>query len=272
VNDALPTRPPRRRGPVALLRRALSRFTGQPRLWLLLLLWPMVILVFGLTSDYLCTNGDWVLTAVGSTLYASALLSLALFAFLCVRFYRRLRHVRSLLYDGTYESALEFIRHHAALADGLGLESALVRLLAFDRRRADRVAAGTRLLTRFLREVPLAILVGILEDDLLRFSSELCRLLDFPKDQFTLMTLLIPAANRHFAYMWDQVASGHKSTVEATVALQLPSARVPKEIHLRLLAVQNDLGKVVYVLGFAQPPEPAEESPAPAAEEPAEGD
>ena len=270
--DAHPPRLPCRRGSLAFLRRSVRRFTGQPRLWPPLLLWPMAVLAFGLTSDCVCPSGDWVLATVRSVLYVSALLSLGVFAFLALRFHRRLRHVRDLLYDGTYESALEYTRHHAALAEGLGLESSLVRLLAFDRRRADRVASATRLLDRLLREIPLPILVGILEDDLVRFSRELCRQLDFPSEQLTLMSLLIAPANRHLAHLWDQVVSGRKSTVEATVALKLPSGRVPQEIRLRLMSVQNDVGKVGYILGLVQPPEPAEETPTPAAEEPAEGD
>lgn len=249
---------------LARLRRALSHAVmHRPGAWLPLLLWPLMVLGFVLLRDVFFPRVGRLVSAAEAVLALSALAALMAFAWLICRFYCRLRRVRGLLFEGNYEAALDLTRHFPELADGLGLEDVLLRLLAFDQRRSERVAAATRLFDRLLREIPLPILVGLLADDVVRFSRDLCRRLDVSDDQFPLDSLLLPKTNRHFAYVWDQVATGRQSSVDTIVAIQLPAAHKAVELRLRLLGVQDDQGKLTYVLGIAQPraeaPEPAKE-------------
>lgn len=239
-------------GPRGLLRQ----FRRQPRLWLALFAWPLLVLGLVLARHLLLPSTGRTVALCEALLLASAIVALAWGIGLARGLYRGLRALRKLLFDGNYESALDLVRRHPALAEGIGLESALELLLAFDRRRAERVAAATRLFDRLMREVPLPILVGILDDDVVRFSRALSRILDVSDDQFPLDSLLLPAANRHFAYVWDQLATGRKGAVSTTVALQLPIANATVPLRLRLLAVQNDQGKIAYILGLAEPPKP----------------
>jgi hypothetical protein len=238
----------------ARLHRVLSgAVLHRPRAWLPLLAWPLIVLGLVLLRDVFFPRTGRLVTAAEAALVLSAFVALGTFAWLACRFYRRLRRVRDLLFDGNYEAALDVTRYFPELAEGLGLEAVLVRLLAFDRRRSERVAAATRLFDRLLREVPLPILVGLLADDVVRFSRELCRRLDVSDDQFPLDSLLLPKANRHFAYVWDQVATGRQSSVDTIVTIQLPAAHKAAELRLRLLGVQDDQGKLAYVLGIEQP-------------------
>ncbi len=258
VSVTPPPLPPRRFPSPAQLGALVAR---QPRLWWPLLVWALAVLGLAFLRHVLFPGAGTAVTVVEALLVLSAIGALGLFAALARRFYLRLRQVRNFLFEGNYESARDLARHYPALAVGLGLEAALDRLLAFDRRRAEKVAAATRLFDRLLREIPLPLFVGLLEDDVVRFSRELCRLLDISTDQLPLDSLLLPSANRHFAHVWDQVASGRKSSINTTATLQLPIAHEAVPLRLRLLGVQNDQGKLAYILGLAEPAgkdEPAE--------------
>ncbi len=246
----------------ARLHRVLSgAVLHRPRAWLPLLAWPLIVLGLVLLRDVFFPRAGRLVTAAEAALVLSAFVALGAFAWLACRFYRRLRRVRDLLFDGNYEAALDLTRHFPELTEGLGLDGVLTRLLAFDRRRSERVAAATRLFDRLLRETPLPILVGLLADDVARFSRELCRRLDVSDNQFPLDSLLLPKANRHFAYVWDQVASGRRSSVETIVTIQLPAAHKAAELRLRLLGVQDDQGKLAYILGIEQPRPNAPKTP-----------
>jgi PAS domain-containing protein len=237
----------------------------QPRLWLPLAVWPLAVLAFALVRDVLFPRCGRLVVITEAALLLTALASLSLFAALVLRFYRHLRAARHMLFEGDYEGALEFTHHCPALGEGLGFQGVLSRLLAFDRRRAERVAAATRLFDSFLREVPLPLFVVLLEDDVVRFSRTLCRLLDITDDKFPLDFLLFPAPNRQLANVLVQLATGRRSSLDLTVSLHLPVAHKSQALPFRLVAVQNDQGVIIYVLGIAQlPAATAEAPPAPA--------
>ena len=121
--SATPPPMPARRmpGPRVLLRQ----FRRQPRGWLVLLVWPLLVLALVLVRHLLLAGTGAPLTTLEAVLLASGIAALAWGIVLARGFYLGLRAVRKMLFDGSYEKALELVRHHPALAEGMGLESVL---------------------------------------------------------------------------------------------------------------------------------------------------
>jgi len=237
-------------------RRLWRSVLSHPRLWVVPLVWAIVVLVGLIVLRAAAGEQGHALPAVAGVLAATALLALLGLALLGLRFYRGLREVRDALFRGEYEEALEATRQHASVAVGAGFESAVQRLIEFDRRRAARVASATRLLNRLLREAPTPILIGDLEENQVRFSRALRERFGVNDDRFSLDALLRPDANAEFARLWDQLVKGERANIEATLTLHLPVRQAAQRLDLRLFAVQNDEGRIAYILGFAGPAPP----------------
>ena len=239
------------------LRSLWRSLLSHPRLWAVPLVWASVVVV-GLTAlRFLTGREGTALPAIAATLAGTALLALLTFALLSIRFYRGIHTVRDHLYRGEYEEALEAAREHASVAVGVGFESALKRLLEFDARRAEKVATGTRLLNRLLREAPIPILLGDLENDQIRFGHALCERFGVHDDRFALDALLRLPANTELARAWERLARGDDTDAEVSLTLHLPVRQAAQRLGLRLLAIQNDAGRIAYILGFADPAPPA---------------
>ena len=232
-------------------RRLWHLLLGHPRLWALLIGWTALVLAFFLVQ-LLLMRGEGVALHLSQTALAiSALAALALAGLIIVHAYLSVREIRRHLFGGDYEEAYEVARRHAGVVLGIDFESALRRLLEFDRRRAEKVAGTTRLVGRLLRETDLLILLGDLDEGQVRFSIALCQLLGVNDNRFSIDSLLRQPDNEGFAQLWHDVTGGEKSSVEDTVTLHLPVRQIARQLHLRLLAVQDDAGAIAYVLGFA---------------------
>ena len=249
--------------PRSLWRSLLSH----PRLWLGLLLWAIFVLVGLIALRAAVPDPGPVTGPLGAALAATALLALFVLALLGVRFYAGIRAVRDNLYQGNYEEALDAAREHASVAVGVGMESALLRLLEFDRRRAEKVATATRLFDRLMREAPTPILVGDLEKEQIRFSHALRDRFGISEDRFSIDSLLRQPANAEFARHWQALASGEKTQTDVALTLHLPVRQAAQPLDLGLSAVQNDQGRIAYILGFARPPAAAESHARPEADE-----
>jgi len=237
-----------------LWRTLLSR----PRIWLVLLVYALGVLVGLIVLRAAYWEGPQAVPALATVLAASALIALLALAMLALRFYTGIREVRTHLFNGDYEDALEASRQHASVAVGIGFESAIQRLLDFDRRRAEKLASATRLLDRLLREAPAPILIGDIEQNTVRFSHAFRQQFGINDDRFALDALLRPAANTEFARLWSQLAAGDEACIEADLTLHLPVRQTVERCHFRLFAVQNDEGRIAYILGFASPVAPQE--------------
>lgn len=249
---------------VDLRRRLLSR----PRLWFLLLLWPIVALLLILAPLGIYQSDTAISGAFLSAVVALAVASLILLALLARRFYRGIRELRNRLFEGDYETALDLARRDPALGRALGFEKALTRMLEFDLRRADKVAALTRLLSSILQEAGLPFFVADLEEDLLHLSRAARQLFGVNVDRFSLLALLLMPANREFAALYGLTARGERTRADGVLTLHLPVRQAARELSVRLVAVQSDEGLVLYVLGFLSAPG-ANASPAPKADSPA---
>ncbi len=248
---------------LALRRRVLS----WPRLWLALLLWPILVLLLILAplGIYHCTR-----TSAGALLSAAAISAVAcliVLALIARHSYLGIREVRNKLFDGYYESALEAARHNPAVGKALGFEKALVRMLEFDSRRADRVAAITRLLDSFLQESTLPFFIADLEEDIIHLSKPARRLFGVNVERFSLLSLLLLPANKDFARVYNPLTKGDRQRADVVLTLHLPVRQAVRKIAARMLAVQDDQGKVLYVLGFISAPgAQPQPTPSPAAD------
>jgi len=245
------------------LRRLWRCLLTRPWVWLILLLWPAVVLLGVLTPLTVCFCGSSAAASAQVAAIASAVVALALLGLIVARSYRGVRAIRNLLFGGEYEAALDLVRHNAPVGFGFGFESALERLIEFDRRRAERVAASTRLIDSLLHEAPVPILVGDLEESLLRFSRAMCDVFGIADDRFSLLSILLHPPNGPFARLWATVAGGESSQASAVLTLHVPSRRVARVLEVQLFAVQDDEGMILYVLGFARRPAAPPPPPAP---------
>jgi hypothetical protein len=241
-------------------RRFWRSLLGHPRFWLVLVLWPVFVLLFVVVPLAICYCESPAVSGTQAVAIATALAALGIVAIITGRVYRGVREIRNKLFQGDYEGALDVARHNAVAGLSMGFESAFERLLEFDRRRAERVAASTRLIDRLMHESPLPILFGDLEESLIRFSRSLCALFGVGNDRFSLLAILLLPANQQFARLWETVASGEATHAEAVLTLHLPARSAARTLKVQLFAVQDDTGQIIYVLGFARPPDA---SPAP---------
>jgi len=249
---------------VDLRRRVLSR----PHLWFLLLLWPIAALLLILAPLGIYQSDTAVGGALLSAVVALAVASLILLALIARRFYRGIRELRNRLFEGDYETALDVARRDPAIGKALGFEKALTRMLEFDSRRADKVAALTRLLSSLLQEAGLPFFVADLEEDLMHLSRAARQLFGVNVDRFSLLALLLMPANRAFADLYGLTARGERAGAEAVLTLHLPVRQAARELAVRLCAVQSDEGMVLYILGFLSVPQPGVPVP-PGSETPA---
>lgn len=250
-----------------LRRRLLCR----PRLWFALLLWPLgaLLLIMAPLGIYQADT-----TALGATLTfvtVLAVASLILLALIARRLFLGLREFRGKLFEGDYEAALDVARRNPAVGRALGLESALARMLEFDARRADKVAASTRLFSSLLQESGIPFFIADLEEDLIHFSRAARLLFGVKVDRFSLLSLLLLPANREFAQVYGSVAKGERARADAVLTLHLPIRQAAREVDVRLLAIQGDEGMILYVLGFLCPPTGKAEPTAPPAPPPGTG-
>jgi len=246
-------------------RRLWHALLRRPRLPAGLLAWTALVLVGLLVRRAVFPDEAPTLLAVEAALIVSALLALGLAALVVVHFYLSVRDIRDQIFEGDYQEAYEVARRHAGVVLGIHFERALRRLLQFDRRRAEKVAATTRLVGRLMREAPMLMLLADRDADQVRFSVALCELFEINDNRFSIDSLLRQPDNEDFARIWQAVTEGGQSSAEATLTLHLPVRQVARALHVRLLAVQNDEGQIAYVLGFARPPDAeaeAEEPPA----------
>jgi len=233
-----------------LRRRLLCR----PRLWLLLLIWPLVALLLILAPSGILQSGSAVHGAALTVVAVSAVASLILLALIARRFYSGIRELRAKLFAGDYEGALDLARRNLAVGHALGFESALVRMLEFDARRADKVAAAARLFSSFLHEVGVPFFIADLDDDLLYLSRPARQLFAVNVERLSLLAVLLLPANREFSRLYNSVAKGEQASAEATLPIHLPVRQAVRRLDVRMLAVQDDEGMVLYVLGFLAPP------------------
>ena len=221
---------------------------------MLLLLWPLGVLILIMIMIMAPANvlsvESHVLGAALTVVAASAVAALVIVALMARRFYRSVREIRDKLFEGEYEMALDAARRNPALGLGLGLEKAFARMLEFDRRRADRVAATTRAIHSLLNEAPIPFLLADLEEDLIHLSRAARALFGVKADRFSLLALLLLPANHEFARIWNSVSRGDRASAEATLTLHLPARGAARELAVRLVAVQDDEGLVMYILGF----------------------
>jgi len=262
-------------------RRLWHLLLRTPRFWAGLFLWQAAVLVVVLFRHALLPVCSSAVCACETALVISGLLALGLAALIAVHFYATVRDIRTQLFKGEFEEAYEIARRHAGVVLGLDLESALRRLLEFDSRRAEKVAAATRLVGRLLRELPLMMFLGDSDAGETRFSTALCELFGISDNTFSTDALLRQPDNAALAELWKSVASGERSAAEDTLTVQLPARQIARRLRVRLLAVQDDQGAISYILGLAQvadeghapEPEPAPEEGAsdrdPAASNPA---
>ncbi|MFW6108477.1 MAG: hypothetical protein ACOC8D_01560 [bacterium] len=248
-------------------RRLWRALLSHPRLWLLPLAWALIVLVALIALRATVPEERHGLPAVAGALAGTALVALLGLALLGLRFYRGIRAVRDELYRGEYEQALESAREHASVAVGLGFESAIERLLEFDRRRAAKVASATRLLNRLLRETPTPILIGDLVHGQVRFSRALRDRFGVSDDRFAIDALLRPEGNAEFARLWRRLVRGEESSIQASLTLHLPVRQAAQRLDLQLFAIQDDEGRIAYILGFAEPPPPPRERAKPEPQE-----
>ncbi|MFP4056143.1 MAG: hypothetical protein ACLF0G_04670 [Candidatus Brocadiia bacterium] len=236
-------------------RRLWRALLARPGLWLALLAWPALVLVAVLLTGGLVPGEGPVLSTIELGVVLSALLVLAAVAYAGVRAYRGALALRRHLFQGDYDQAYQALSRYPALAEGVGLESALRRVIEFDRIRAARVSAATRLFDRLLREAPVPMLIADLAREEVRFSSALCQLLELKERSFSLDSLLRPEANAEFARLWETVARGRQTRAQGTLGLRLPVRGVSRRLEARLLGVQDDSGAIAHVLGFFRPVE-----------------
>jgi len=236
-----------------ILERLRRHLLSRPRLWAVLLLWPMSALAVVLALLSVCRCGSAALNAVLGFVAGSALVCLALLGFVALRLYRGVRELRNRLFQGDYEMALDVAAHNPAVGEALGFEKALRRMLEFDARRGDKVAAGVRLLGSMLQEAPAAFFVIDLEENLVYFSRAARQLFGVNADRFSLMSLLMLPANRDFASLYNAVACGERARADATLTLHLPIRQAARRVSARMLAVQSEEGLVLYVLGLLTP-------------------
>ena len=236
--------------PLRLHRALLSR----PRAWVLLLLWPLVVLLLIMAPANVLSVESTAVGAALTVVAASAVAALVSVALMARRFYRSVRAIRDKLFEGEYEMALDAARSNPALGIGLGFEKAFARMLEFDRRRADRVAAATRAIHSLLNEAPIPFFLADLEDDLIHLSRAARNLFEVKTDRFSLLALLLLPANHEFAHLYSTVSRGDRASAEATLTLHLPARGAARELAVRLVAVQDDEGMVMYILGFLSVP------------------
>ena len=240
-----------------------QRLLCRPRLWLLLLLWPLGALLLILAPLGIVQSHTPALGATLTGVIVLAVASLLLLALIAGRLYRGIRELRGKLFEGDYEAALDTARRNPAVGQGLGFKSALLRMLAFDARRADKLAAGNRLFHSLLQEAGLAFFIADLDEDLVHLSRTTRQLFDVKVDRFSLLSVLLLPANRAFAQLYNSVAKGERTRADATITLHLPVRRAARLVALRLLGVQDDEGLVLYVLGFLGPPTTEADAPSP---------
>ena len=241
------------------LRRLRRSLVSRPARWASLLYWTLGVLALVVLRHLVVPLGSRAAAVIEVVLALSALAAVGLFTVLARRLYRGVHTVRDHLFEGDYVAALEAARRRPALATGLRLDAALDRLLQFDARQSERVTAATRLFDRLLREIPLPILLGDLEGETLRLSRALCARLDVADDRFPLRPVLLHPENRHLAHLWRQLEAGRKAELEDQFTLNLPVRQAARRLRGRLLAVQNDQGKIAYVLGLVAPPDPGQD-------------
>lgn len=229
------------------------RLLCQPRLWLLLLLWPLVALLLILAPSGILQSESTVHGAALTVVTLSAVASLVLLALFARRFYRGLQELRKKLFEGEYEAALDVARRNPALGHALGFESALLRMLEFDARRADKVATATRLFSSFLQESGLPFFIADIEDDLVHLSRAARQLFGVNVERTSLLAILLLPKNREFAKLYSSVANGDRARAEARLTLHLPMRQAAREVTLRLVPIQDDEGLILYVLGFMNP-------------------
>lgn len=248
-------------------RRLWHRLLRGPRLWVLLLAWVGLVLAVELVHYVMFLSVGVTAYRFETALVISALVALILAGLVAAYFYLNIRAIRTHLFEGNYEDAYDVARRHAGILLGIDFERALHRLLEFDRCRAGRVAATTRLVGRLMRETPLMMLLGDLDAGQIRFSLALCQLFDIKDNRFSADSILLQPDNRDFARLWHDAARGERTAVEATLTLRLPVRQLARRLHIRLLAVQDDAGAIAYVLGLAELPEGEPRTPAQPSEE-----
>ena len=242
------------------LRRPLL---SRPRLWLVLIVWPLAALLLILAPLGIVQSDTPALGATLTVVIILAVASLVLLLLTVRRVYLGVRELRGKLFQGDYEGALDVARRHPAVGQALGFESALVRMLEFDARRAEKIAAGTRLFSSVLQEAGVSFFMADLEDNLLLLSRTARQLFGVKVDRFSLLSVLVLPANREFAQLYNSVAKGERTRADAALTLHLPVRQAAREVSLRMFGVQSDEGTVLYLLGFLSPPTPREAAPTP---------
>jgi hypothetical protein len=127
-------------------------------------------------------------------------------------------------------------------------------MLEFDARRADKVAAATRLFSSFLHEVGVPFFIADLDDDLFHLSRPARQLFGVNVERLSLLAVLLLPANKEFFRLYNSVAKGERASAEATLPIHLPVRQAARRLDVRMLAVHDDEGVVLYVLGFLSPP------------------
>ncbi len=241
-----------------LRRRLLCR----PRLWLVLLIWPIVALLLILAPSGIIQSESAVHGAALTVVAVAAVASLILLALIARGFYQGVREIRKKLFDGDYEAALDVARHNPAVGQALGFESALLRMLEFDARRADKVAAAARLFSSFLQESGIPFFIADIEDDLVHLSRAARMLFGVNVERTSLLAILLLPRNHEFAKLYASVAKGDRARADARLTLHLPMRQAARDVTLRLVPIQDDEGLILYVLGFINP---CDAAPAPQA-------
>lgn len=244
--------------PLTDLRRRLLR---TPRLWLVLLLWPIVALLLILAPSGILQAENPVHGAALTAVAITAVASLILFTLVARRVLAGILEVRKKLFDGDFEGALDAARHNPAVGQALGFQNALARMLEFDARRADKVAAATRLFSSFLQESGLPFFIADVEEDLLHLSRAARQLFGVNVERFSLLSVLLLPSNREFAALYASVAGGDRARADARLTLHLPVRQAAKTVQVRLIPIQNDEGLILFVIGFLTPA-PAAAAPA----------
>jgi len=230
----------------------------RPRLWLLLILWPLAALLLILAPLGIVQSET---TAIGATLtivIVLAVASLILLLLVARRIRQGIRELRAKLFQGDYEGALDVARRYPSVGQALGFESALARMLDFDARRAEKLAAATRLLSSLFHEADQSFFIADLEENLLHLSRATRQLFGVKVERFSLLSVLVLPANREFGQFYNSLASGERARADATLTLHLPVRQAAREVSLRMFGVQSDEGTVLYILGFLFPPHPRE--------------
>ena len=247
------------------------RLLSVPRLWLVLIVWPLAALLLILAPLGIVQSDTTALGAMLTVVIVLAVASLVLLLLIARRIYLGVRELRGKLFQGDYEGALDVARRHPAVGQALGFESALVRMIEFDARRAEKIAAGTRLFSSVLQEAGVSFFMADLEDNLLHLSRAARQLFGVKVDRFSLLSVLVLPANREFAQLYNSVAKGERTRADAALTLHLPVRQAAREVSVRVFGVQSDEGTVLYVLGFLFPPLPRDAAPTPPPLPPAAG-